>query len=403
MNKNNNYQLIFSFMKKSFLVFLIFLISLPLLTKAQGGINKDYKIINTAVPFLGISPDAKGAAMGDAGVASKPDANAIFWNTAKLAFAENKVGSSINYAPWLKDLVPDMGLLNAYGYYRLNDKQAITAGFTYFNQGLIEFTNSNAESAGNFQSREFTAVGGFAQKLNSDLSMGINIKLINSNLIGTTVVNGQAGKVGRTAAFDLGFYYKKNRPVDKDKMFNKTTDIAYGLVIQNLGGKVNYGGVGQYFIPANLKFGTSITRKIDEQNSFVLLLDFNKLLVPTPKDGINVSDIGIFNSVFSSFGDAPGGFKEELAEVMASIGTEFNFSNLLALRAGYFYESKQKNGRQYITTGVGLDFKNNLKFEAAYLIPTITNSPLANTWRFGVNYAIPSFSKRQEVGEDEIE
>ncbi len=372
---------------KSFRIFGIILL-LPYLGYSQA-LTKQYRVVSSAVPFLTISPNSKAASMGDAGVASTPDASSLFWNTSKLAFIENKTGASLSYAPWLRDLVQDMSLLNAVGYHKISDKQTLTAGLTYFNQGEIEFTNAQGNTNGKFTSREFVFAAGIAQKLNQDFSMGLNLKYISSNLVGTNVIGGQAGKPGRTAAFDLGIYYNKNRPTDKDV---KKVDYAFGLVLQNLGGKINY-GFGEYYIPANLKLGTSISIKPDNHNNFNFLIDFNKLLVPTPDSTGKVPNVGSFSAVFSSFSDAPDGFKEEIREFMGSVGVEYNYDNFFAIRGGYFFEPISKGGRKYATMGAGIKLKETYSIDLAYLIPTNAGNPLANTWRLSFNINLPNKSK----------
>ena len=378
--------------KKNIALGIFSLLLIPSLIHAQQ-IPTDYKVVTTAVPFLTLTPDSKSAAMGDAGVASAPDASAIYWNTAKLAYSENKFGANVSYAPWLKELVNDMGLMSAYGYYKISDKQTIGAGLTYFDQGDIQFTNSFGDELDKFHSKEFAVTLGIAQKLSSDFSMGLNGKFINSNLVGNTVINGQAGKPGRTAAFDLGFYYNKTRPTDKNADKLKKFDADFGVVLQNIGGKVNY-GFGEYFIPANIKIGTKFTFKPDELNSFNFLVDFNKLLVPTPSGNFSADSLNlkksIFNTMFTSWHDAPGGWHEEARELMASVGAEYSYADLLSLRAGYFYENKDKGGRNYFTTGFGIILKDIYKVDLAYLIPTNSGNPLANTWRITLNVNIPS-------------
>lgn len=390
------------YMNKNSLLGSFFLLLISTAIHAQSQ-PKDYQVVTTAVPFLSLTPDSKSASMGDAGVASAPDANAIYWNTSKLAFIENKFGASFSYAPWLRDIVQDMGLMSANGYYKVSDKQTIGAGITYFDQGDIQFTDIYGNNLDKFHSKEFSLALGIAQKLNSDFSMGLNLKFINSNLVGNTVINGQAGKPGRTGAIDLGFYYNKSRPTDKNADKPKRTDVDYGLVLQNLGGKVNY-GFGEYFIPANLKFGTKISHKPDDLNTFTFLIDLNKLLVPTPIANTPISDKSIFSTMFSSWSDAPNGFKEELQEVMGSIGAEYSYADLIALRTGYFYESGNKGGRQYFTTGFGITLKEIYKLDMAYLIPTKAGNPLANTWRISLNIGIPTKNlKSKEVKGDEEE
>ncbi len=354
---------------------------LPAISFGQA-LTNNYRVVTSAVPFLTISPDSRSASMGDAGAASTPDANSIFWNTAKLAFAKDQAGVNFSYAPWLRDLVGDMGLLNTSGYYRVDENTTLTGGFTYFNQGLIEFTTNTGASAGDFQSREFALALGIARRLSQDFSAGLNLKIVNSNLIGNQVVNGQASKPARTVAGDLSFYYHKSRPTDSEKK----TDIAFGAIISNLGGKVNYGLDKQYFLPTQLKVGTCFTVTPDLQNKFNFLLDFNKLLVPTPQKDGSLPEYGIVQALFKSFGDAPDGFAEEMREFTTSLGAEYIYENMLALRGGYFFEPQSKGGRKYATMGVGIKLKEQYGLDLAYLIPTTAGNPLANTWRFTLHF-----------------
>ncbi len=370
------------------LILLLIIGVLPKISIGQA-ITNNYRVVTSAVPFLTISPDSKAASMGDAGAASAPDANSIFWNTAKLANIEKSSGINFSYAPWLRDLVGDMGLLNTSGYYKLDDNMTLTAGFTYFNQGLIEFTTNTGAPAGDFQSREFALTAGLARKLSQDFSAGLNLKLVNSNLIGNQVVNGQASKPGRTVAGDISFYYHKLRPTDSAKK----TDIAFGAVISNLGGKVNYGLDKEYFLPTQLKVGTCFSLIPDAQNKFNFLLDFNKLLVPTPQEDGSLPEYGIVQAVFKSFGDAPDGAPEEFREFTTSVGAEYLYENMLALRTGFFFEPISKGGRKYATMGVGLKLKENYGLDLAYLIPTTSGNPLANTWRFTLNVNMDKLNK----------
>lgn len=363
--------------------------------RAQA-ISNDYRVVNAAVPFMTFSPDSRHAALGDAGVASSPDANAIYWNTAKLAFIEKEQGASLSYAPWLRNLTGDMGLINANYYKKVNKTQALTVGINYFNQGLIQFTTNTGASAGDFQSRELAITGGYTTKLTQDFAMGINIKYINSNLIGNQVVNGQASKPGSSVAGDISFFYKKDRPTQQ---VERGISTSYGLVFQNVGGKINYGTDMTYFLPANMKLGTNINIRPDAHNAFNLLFDVNKLMVPTPQKDGTIPDLGAIEAVFKSFGDAPDGFSEELREYNISAGVEYLYENLLALRGGYFFEANSKGGRRYFTTGLGFRLKENYGLDLAYLIPTTQASPLANTWRLSFIFDIKGKLDRSP-GED---
>lgn len=363
--------------KKTVVLLACSLISAAQLVQAQAIVN-NFRVVNAAVPFLTFSPDSRHAALGDAGVASSPDANSIYWNTAQLAFMDKEQGGSISYAPWLRNLTGDMSLVNATYFKKINKTQALTFGINYFNQGLIQFTTNTGASAGDFQSREFAITGGYTTKLMQDLSMGVNIKYINSNLIGNQVVNGQAAKPGNTVAGDISFFYKKDRPTQQ---FERGVSASYGLVFQNVGGKINYGTNLAYFLPANMKLGTNINIRPDVHNTFNILFDVNKLMVPTPQVDGTIPDVGAMQAIFSSFNDAPDGFSEELREFNISAGVEYMYENMLALRAGYFFEPYSKGGRRYFTVGPGLRLKDNYALDLALLIPTTSDSPLANTIR----------------------
>ncbi len=353
---------------------------------------------------MAISPDSRAAAMGDAGAASAFDANAMYWNPGKLAFSDSRYGGSFSYTPWLRQIVNDMGLINAAGYYKISDKQTVGASVNFFNQGEIQFTDWNGFEIDRFVSNEFSIAAGIAQKLSSDYSLGLNIKYIHSNLVGNLTLPGSSvtAKPGQTAAMDLGFYYNKTRPTDNDPRSFKKFDVDYGVVLQNIGGKINY-GFGEYFIPANFKVGTQLSYRPDLSNRFSFLVDFNKLLVPADDDSVNVSEMSTVKAIFNSFGDAQGGFSEELAEIMTSIGFEYSYQELIALRAGYFHESKHKAGRQYLTAGVGLTLKERIKLDLAYLIPTKTGSPLANSWRVTLRLQVPHKSGKVDTIGDNVD
>lgn len=393
------------FMKKHSLFIILSILLIPGLIHAQ---NKNYPLIYTAVPFLSISPDARAAALGDAGAATSFDANAMYWNPGKLAFSDSRVGGSFSYTPWLRQIVDDMALLNASGYYKISDKQTVGASVNFFNQGEIQFTDWNGFEIDRAISNEFSIAAGIAQKLSSDYSLGLNIKYIHSNLVGNLTLPGTSvtAKPGQTAAMDLGFYYNKTRPTDNDPRNFKRFDVDYGIVLQNIGGKINY-GFGEYFIPANFKVGTQLSFRPDLSNRFSFVVDFNKLLVPantTAADSTaRASDMSSMKAIFNSFGDAQGGFREELAEIMTSVGFEYSYQELVALRAGYFHESKHKAGKQYITAGVGVTLKERLKLDLAYLIPTKTGSPLANTWRVTLRIQMPHKSGKVDTVGDNID
>ncbi len=354
-------------------------------TNLSGG---TVNTIFTAVPFLRITPDARSGAMGDAGISLSPDAYSIYWNTAKLAFAENQAGAALTYTPWLRQLVNDIYLASLTGYYKIDEDQAITTSLRYFSLGQIQFTNQQGQFIQNFNPREFAWNVGYARKLSDNFSIGLNLAYIYSNLAAGQMVNGVVIKAGNAAAGDLSLAYSKK--VGKDNW-------NWGLTIANIGSKITYTQSAETkdFLPTNFGLGTSYTFNFDEYNKLTLVVEGNKLLVPTPDSLGDFRKKSVPEGIFGSFGDAPDGGKEELREIAISAGAEYWYKNLLAIRAGYFNESKFKGNRRYLTAGLGIKY-NVFGLNFSYLIPTSNQrNPLDNTLRFSLVFDFKDFKKTE--------
>ena len=363
------------------------------------GINGQSTVntITTAVPFLRISPDARSGAMGDVGIAISPDANSQYWNVGKMPFATKKYGISATYTPWLKDLVPDIFLAYIAGYAKFGNEgnQAISASLRYFSLGDITYTNDGITPTGTGKPREYSLDVGYSRKLSPYLSLGVTGRFIHSSIASGTT--NQDYKPGSTGAADVGLYYTKTKEIDEFRSNN----FSAGLVFSNIGGKVSYSSLRKDFIPMNLGLGVAYTAKIDEYNKFTVALDVNKLLVPTPqKDDSGkyyYPEKTVVSGIFGSFGDAPGGFSEELREFQISLGAEYWYQDQFAVRAGYFYEDKTKGDRKYFTVGLGARY-NIFTLNFAYLIPSgsgINRNPLSNTLRFSLLF---DFDELKNVG-----
>jgi len=363
---------------------------------AQKNLNgTDNSFVTTAVPFLRISPDARSGAMGDAGIALSPDANAQYWNVAKLPFSDKNYGFSATYTPWLKDLVPDIFLAYLAGYAKIGkDKnQTISASMRYFSLGNINYTDQVGNSIGTGMPREFSFDGGYSIKLSDFLSVGASIRYIHSAIASGVSYTGNNGdyRPGNAVAGDLGMYYTKTH--DIDGVVSNT--FSFGAVASNIGSKISYNSTRSDFIPMNLGIGAAFTRQIDEYNKITLALDLNKLLVPVLNNGD--TQISIVNGIFTSFQTG-----NQLDEIDASLGAEYWYQNTIAFHAGYFYENPNNGDRQYITCGVGVKY-NVLQINASYLVPqgTGTNrNPLSNTLRFSLLFALDKFEKPAESGDD---
>ncbi|MBY0433511.1 MAG: type IX secretion system outer membrane channel protein PorV [Cyclobacteriaceae bacterium] len=340
------------------------------------GQDSTNRAITTAVPFLGITPDSRAAALGDAGVATSPDANSAYWNAAKLARIDKGYGVSASYTPWLGKIINDMYIFYLSGFYKIDDRQAVAASMKYFDLGEVQFNQGPdpADLLGRYNPREFAFDVTYSRVLTERISIGGAIRYIHSNLTGYLSTNSIDARPGNSVAVDMGFYYTK-------PIVWKNSNLSLGATITNLGGKISYSDANNRdFLPTNLRLGSAYTMELDPLNKFTFVLDFNKLMVPSPGPGSKTKPM--LSGVLGSFGDARGGFSEELREFTTSLGVEYWYNQTFAGRLGYFNEAKDKGNRKYLTAGVGFRYQK-FGLDVAYLVPTNRReNALAETLRF---------------------
>lgn len=349
--------------------------------------------VNTSVTSQTIAPDARAAGLGDAGVATDPDVVSQYWNPAKYPFTISRAGVALNYTPWLRQLVSDMDLAYLAGYYRIGDYSAVSASLRYFSLGEVFL--STGESGGDnmtINPYEMSMDVAYSLMLSEKFSIAAAVRWIYSDL---TYDYTQDTSPGSAFAVDLAAYYQNYLNIG-----SRECQLGLGLNISNIGSKISFGGDNNSeFIPTNLRLGASLMVPIDEYNRFTITADANKLLVPTyPKQNEGEStedyqqrvqkdyyDVSSISGIFKSFGDAPGGFKEELQEIQWSVGAEYIYHDQFAVRAGYHNESENKGNRKYFTVGAG--FKMSVfSLDAAYVIATAKSNPLDQTLRFTLSF-----------------
>ncbi|GAB3286296.1 type IX secretion system outer membrane channel protein PorV [Hymenobacter tenuis] len=358
--------------------------------------------ITTAVPILTISPDARSSALGEAGVAISPDANAGYYNPGKLGFVRYQHSAAVSYTPWLASIANDMGLAYLSGTTKIGERAALSANLMYFNLGEIQYRTSQNQPNGTFNPKEYALSIGYGQKLSDNFGVGLNARYVRSNLTGGT----SDTKPGNAVAVDLGAYYTTDLTIGPGAY-----NLAFGAAVSNIGNKISYTDATQPdFLPTNLKIGTAITRELDAYNKLTFTIDANKLLVPTPyyEQGDNQTDpdlvarveaentrranYGIVRGITSSFSDAPGGFKEEMQEINLSGGVEYTYNDLLMARVGYFYENQFKGDRQYLSFGAGVRYQV-FGVDGTYLVPNSKANPLAQTIRVSLHFNFNELSE----------
>ena len=365
---------------------LLTLLALPAAAQKEDFFNP----VNTSVTSQTIAPDARSAGLGDVGVATDPDVVSQYWNPAKYPFTISRAGVALNYTPWLRELVNDMDLAYLAGYYRIGDYSAVSASLRYFSLGEVFLGTS--DDAMTINPYEMSLDVAYSLMLSETFSIGAAVRWIYSDL---TYDYTSDTAPGSAFAADLACYYQ-----NYINLGQRECQLGLGLNISNIGSKISFGGDNNAeFIPTNMRLGASLMIPIDEYNRFTIAADANKLLVPTyPKqeDGESTEDyqervqkdyydVSSISGIFKSFGDAPGGFKEELQEVQWSVGGEYVYHDKFALRAGYHHESANKGNRKYFTVGAG--FKMSVfSLDAGYVIATAKSNPLDQTLRFSLSF-----------------
>ena len=369
------------------------IIVLSLLAAFSNVVAQDEKLsefnqVEHAVISQTIAPDARAAGMGDVGAATDPDVNSQFWNPAKYPFCVSRAGISLNYTPWLRQLVSDIDLAYLSGYYRIGDYSAVSGSIRYFSLGEVITANESMT----VNPYEMSVDVAYSLMLSENFSLAAALRWIYSDL---RYDYSEDSAPASAFAADIAMYYNKYF-----NMGNRECQLGLGLNISNVGSKITYYGDDRsQFLPANLRLGASLLIPVDEWNRFSISADANKLLVPTvPKqeEGESsadyqervireYSDVSAISGIFKSFGDAPGGFKEELQEIQWSVGAEYVYHDQFSLRAGYHHESQNKGNRKYFTVGGGFRM-NVFSLDVGYVISTAQSNPLDQTLRFSLTF-----------------
>lgn len=381
-------------MNKAFRILLaVLLVQLSLQASAQE--KKDlFNPVNYAVVSQTIAPDARGGGLGDVGAATDPDVNSQYWNPAKYPFCISRAGVALNFTPWLRSLVNDMNLAYLAGYYRIGDHSAVSSSLRYFNLGKVYTSYEGAESGEGttINPYEMSLDVAYSLMLSETFSLSAALRWIYSDM---RFDEREDNSPASAFAADIAAYYQNYINIGQ-----RECQLGIGLNISNIGSKIKFSG-NEYseFLPANLRLGASLMIPIDEYNHLTIAADANKLLVPTvPKqeegednseyeDRVHreYNDISAIRGIFKSFGDAPGGFKEELQEIYYGVGAEYTYNDKFSLRAGYHHEAENKGNRKYFTVGAG--FKMSVfQLDAAYVVATAKSNPLDQTLRFSLTF-----------------
>ena len=353
--------------------------------------NTEFNPVTTGVTSLSITPDARGASMGDLGAATEADANSQFWNPSKYAFALSQAGVSLSYTPWLRKIVNDIYLANLAGYYKIGsgDNQAVSASLRYFSLGEVMATDDGGAALATLNPFEMAVDLGYSRKLSEKFAMGVVLRYIYSDLGYSQMNTGEQTSGASAFSADLSGYYTTYPIIGRNEC-----QWSLGFNVSNIGSKVSYNkGNDPAYLPANLKIGTAFTFPLADYNNLTLALDANKMLVPAKP---RLDDFGGDQLAYddaldewknkSSISGIFDSFSDNLAKrITYSMGAEYAYDDKFFLRGGYYYESKYAGNRQYFGLGAGFSL-NVIKIDASYMIATAQNSPLDQTLRFTLSF-----------------
>ena len=353
---------------------------------AEDEVRDQFNPVRTAVVSQTVAPDARAGGMGDVGAATDPDVHSQYWNPAKYPFTISRAGFAINYTPWLRKLTTGIALLDAVGYVRLGDYQALSGSIRYFTLGEV-----NASDGMTVKPYEFGVDLAYSRMLSENFSASVGLRYLYSDITGHYDDNSTAGSA---FAADVAMFY--NTYV---MMGQRECQLSWGLNINNIGSKISFGDDHSYFIPTNLRLGFNYLIPLNEYNRISFSADANKLLVPSmPLQGADELDEDYqqrlddeyynqspISGIFKSFGDSERGFKGELEEIQWSICAEYTYNDKFTLRAGYHHESKMQGNRKYATVGAGFKL-NVLSVDAGYVIATEPSNPLDQTMRVSLTF-----------------
>lgn len=345
--------------------------------------------------FLRIEPDSRSAGMGNAGVAVADNANAMFWNPAGLAFQES-TQLGITHANWLPEF--DAGLFYEYlvGTYHVDGIGTFGGNVTFLNLGELERRDGEGNILGTSRSFELAVSGSYGFKVSERLGLGVSLRGIYSKLTDPTSELGIDDGAASTVAADISTLYR-TAPF---QLAGTQTTFSAGANLANMGGMMVYNEDEQP-LPMNIRLGYAFTFDFDEYNSLTFANDFNKELVSVDRTIIRNNEGGIeevrtdpdpfYKAIFSSWDTArgqegPDGEATELGllqQFTIGTGLEYWYSDLFALRTGYFYEDPNNGNREFLNFGAGFRY-NVIGVDISYIYTLEEDNPLANTLRFSL-------------------
>ncbi|MCC8172876.1 MAG: PorV/PorQ family protein [Odoribacter sp.] len=326
--------------KHIILISILFFILFSNKTKGQEVLNSGSAL------FLDITPDARSAGMGGTGVALPSETYSFYHNVASSMFSKDRGGLAYSYTPWMREVISGRILHSVGGFYKINNKQSIVAGFRHFSYDKIELSDEYGSLMEYLQPGEWSLDLGYSTLIIPDLSISLTGRYIHSDI---------GFEDDNAFAFDLGLFYQR----EMKSMANSFWSLGFQLA--NIGSKIKYGDI-KNDLPGKLKLGGAVGLEFSEKHMLNGTLDLSYRLMPSDVTGIE-------------FG----------------MGAEYIFMQYGILRGGYHIADKDKSYGNYGTLGVGVNF-HHLNADFSYLFAD-SDSAIRNTFRFTIGIGFGLFTK----------
>ncbi|KAB2880805.1 UPF0164 family protein [bacterium] len=271
------------------------------------------------VLFLLIPPGARHNGMGETGVSTANDANAIYWNPGAVSFLttpeqpRNVQFMHVNWLPQfnLNDIFYDYGSI----IWNIENFGIVGFNFTFLNLGEQIATDALGNENGRITSYDIAVGGTYAMKLSPDLGVGGNLKFIYSKLSDKGSTAETEKGIGSSVAIDVGVM-KKNFFID---------DLTFGASLANIGPEIAYADEKQADpLPTNMRIGLSYPVFKSEYNKVLVAYEINRQIVRGRRNGADP----LYKAVFTTWVD--NGWHR----LGHNFGTEYTYSDFLALRSG---------------------------------------------------------------------
>jgi len=393
--------------------------------------------------FLLIAPGARAGGMGEAQVALADDSYATYWNPAGLGFQSGYEVSGM-HVNWLPGLVDDMYYDFIAGRAPVEGLGVFGGHLIYLNAGEQQYTDANGVSLGTFLTYFTSGALSYSTMISENSSVGFNFKILYQHLtdsdvqVGTEKTKGTATNFGFDVGYlskgywegklDLGVMIANLGPKvifnDEEQADPMPTNLKLGFNLSvyeskfnrvNLVYDVNKLLVGEY---ASMDWdGDMLIGGYDEDGNQNLSGNYNSdgqneiahtdswwkgIFTSFVDDwylggdrdmdgdrmigGYDSDTTAVTGGLYASNGELEVGnsddrsISDEFTSLIHSVGVEYWYNEMFAIRGGYYYDSEGKITTP--TVGAGLRY-GNYGFDFGYTVAEETH-PLNNTMRFSL-------------------